>query len=290
MAIPSTILKDLDTNAVRKLKEAVENVAKAFEEAITEVNRFRDDEDQEWRDIPTGKQRDDREMEYNRQRFGHERARLSLERGKHIATSALGFFDKHTLEVPAILEEMQNGMEKAIKGTRNILRPVENYLFYVLDHELTSAALGHGSTWEPHEMVFAAASLGILDKRWREDKRLFKSLFHLSNVISDRSRFPPGRPFHQEGLDNMHFIYPGSAIGAFAELLRCFTNTAEMDVGLVKKMLRFFDDTRVQQAVVDKDITKLENEPRDRGWFNEYDVQHRRDFKPSATHLLRYAG
>lgn len=277
-------IKDLDTNAVRKLKQAVENVAKAFEEAIAEVDSFRNDEDKEWQLIPPGKQRDDREMEYNRQRFGHERARLSLERGKRIATSALGFFDKHlTLEVPAILEEMQNELEKAIKGTRNILRPVESYLSYVLDHELTAAALGQNSTWEPHEMVFAAASLGILDKRWREDKRLFKSLFHLSNVISDRGRFPVGRPFHHEGLDNLHFIYPGSVIGAFAELLRCFTNTAEIDLGLVKKMLRFFDDTRVHQAVVDKDITKLENEPKDRGWFNEYDVQHRRDFKASAT-------
>lgn len=270
-------MRDLDNNAVKKLRGAIAKVAEAFKQAIDEVDCFRDCEQKECHGTP-------KEVEHKRQTLGHERARLSLERGKNIAASALALFDKDpALEVPVLLEKIQGKMQEAVVGTRNILRPVETYLSYVLDHELAAAALGQNSTWDPNEMAFAAASLGILDKRWQEDERLLMSVFHLSKVISDRGRFPAGPPFHQEGMDSMHYVYPGYVIAAFAELLRCCTNTVEMDLGLGKKMLRFFDDTRVQQAVVDKDITKPENEPEDRGWFYEYDVLNRRCFRPSAT-------
>lgn len=81
----------------------------------------------------------------------------------------------------------------------------------------------------------------------------------------------------------MHFAYPASVISAFAELLRCCTTTVEMNLSVVKKMLWFFYDTRVQKAGVDKDITKLDSDLEERGWFNEYDVKHRRIFKVPAT-------
>jgi len=269
--------------AFETLQKAITKVAQAFNEAVTEIEASWANENTAFPTGLTQKQQAQYVNSLKRQRFGHERAVLAIERGKEIADGAVNLFkDLAPAQLPYILEQVEDKLKAAITGTRRILHPVENYLCSVLDHELAAATLGEDSTWEPYEMAFAAASLGILDKRWQDDKRLFKAVSHLSNVISDRGRFPTGHPFHQEGAD-MHFVNPASVIGAFAELLRCCTTTVEMNLSVVKKMLWFFYDTRVQKAGVDKEITDLESDLEEHGWFNEYDAKHRRIFRVSAT-------
>lgn len=275
-------MEDWVEKTIKGLKGIVETVAKEFHRAVYEVQEFRDWEEKSAR-MP------EEEKTLSRSRFGHDRALSALEEGKERAQSALKLSEDLGTgdQIIKSLQDLQDILVRARQGVRSILQPAENFLSSVLDHELAAATLGHDSTWEPHQVAFAASSLGIIAKRWREDKRLPEALGYLTRAISDRGRFSIGQPFHSD-KSAMHFIYPGFVTTALAELLRN-VRYPEVEPNLVKKMLQFFDDTRVRQAGIDKETRDLENKMDDTqrnlerdGWFNEYDLQPRR-FKPWAT-------
>ena len=96
----------------------------------------------------------------------------------------------------------------------------------------------------PHELAFAAVSLAILGKRWRGDKRLLQAGLHLSCAISDRGEFPFSRPFHSINGGDLKVLYPASALRPFIDLVRCVPDIPT-DLGIVKNMLRYFEETRV---------------------------------------------
>lgn len=281
---PSKIesMEDWAETTITGLKGIVETVAKEFHRAVDEVKNFRD-----WEEKSASTPEEKKTS--SRSRFGHDRALSALEQGEEQAKCALKLVEDLGTgdQIIKSLQDLQDILIGARQRVRSILQPAENFLSSVLDHELAAATLGHDSTWEPHQVAFAASSLGIIDKRWREDKRLPEALGYLTRAISDRGRFPIGQPFHGD-KSAMHFIYPGFVTTALAELLRN-VRYPEVEPNLVKKMLHFFDDTRVRQAGIDKETRDLEKKRYEKqedlerdGWFNEYDMQGRR-FKPWAT-------
>jgi hypothetical protein len=153
----------------------------------------------------------------------------------------------------------------------------------VLNRELAAVSLGTDSTWEPHEMAFAAAFLGILAKRWRGDKRLLQAGFHLSRAMSDRGQFPFSREFHSVN-ENPKVLYPASALRPFTELVRCVPDIAA-DLGIVKNMLRYFVETRMGQLGQDTNVAGLNigtDGYREHGWFDE-DALQPHCFMPGPT-------
>jgi ATPase family protein associated with various cellular activities (AAA) len=178
-----------------------------------------------------------------------------------------------------IASELRGAAEKVLK----MLKPSQNFLSSVLNRELAAMSLGTDSTWVPHEMAFAAASLGILGKRWREDKRLLHAGLHLSRAMSDRGEFPFSRPFHSVKED-LKVLYPASALRPFTELVRCVPDIPA-DLGIVKNMLRYFGETRMGQFGQDTKIagaTIGTDGYRKHGWFDEDGLQPH-SFTPGPT-------
>ena len=114
-----------------------------------------------------------------------------------------------------ILKKISSELRDAAERVQQMLRPCHTYLNSVLDRELAAISLGSDSTWEPHEMAFAAASLAILEKRWREDRRLHVAFLQLSSTMSDRGRFPYVRPIHWTKTEP-EFVFPASVLRACA--------------------------------------------------------------------------
>jgi ABC-type multidrug transport system fused ATPase/permease subunit len=133
-------------------------------------------------------------------------------------------------------------------------------------------------------LAIAASSLVSLDNRRGHDKKLREAVFHISQGLSDRGVFPVAPPEHHQG-DRMATVPLNEAILAYVELIRR-TPMTSIDEGLfdlVKKMLLFFDDTRVRHPGSEKEITDLNigKEIKHEGW-RKFDVA-KSQFDPIST-------
>ena len=131
----------------------------------------------------------------------------------------------------------------AAERVRQLLQPAVRFLSSALDRELAAAASSGNPSWDAYEMAFAAASYGAI-ATW-EDERLARAGGLLSRTITDRGRFPIGRPIHsmheRSKIYTLHVVN-SRVTRAFAQILQHVTSVP-VDAVLTQKMLFFFEDS-----------------------------------------------
>lgn len=215
------------------LGKAVRNAVGVFGNARAELEEYRKSE-------PQGKR-------FQRSQIGHLIANSAVEKAEAAAIRALKLFQGSTDPLQA-LAELAGMFAQVAYEVRRLLIPSRGFLSAILDREL-AAASGEGVlSWDPGEMAFAAASYGFLTEAW-DDERLRRAGHYLSRVISDRGRFPVGRPIYSMKSGFRMHVANGEIIRAFCQLLQNVPSVG-IDPKLIGRLLRYFLDTREQQPGV----------------------------------------
>jgi hypothetical protein len=142
----------------------------------------------------------------------------------------------------------------------------------VLNRELAAATGGSYGGWDVVEMACSGAAYGAVANEW-DDDRLHRVADSLKTMISDRGRFPMGRPFHATAGGD--YVVPANTVvmAAFAQILKNTGIRAQylkrsvaipVEHTFVKKMLYFFKETRA-----DKPPVGMEWETK-YGWSSDY--------------------
>ena len=277
-------IDDYVRTTLAELKNTVKSLSDAFAEVLAEVDQFRRIIEPSYLNSLEQSDKRQEKVRFKRSKLGHERARSALRKGFLITKEIRKLLERKNAQDPIkILKKMASELRGAAEKVLKMLKPSQNFLSSVLNRELAAVSLGTDSTWVPHEMAFAAASLGILGKRWREDKRLLHAGLHLSRAMSDRGEFPFSRPFHSV-KEELKVLYPASALRPFTELVRCVPGIPA-DLGIVKDMLRYFGETRMGQFGEDTKIASSTigtDGYRKHGWFDEAGLQPH-SFMPGPT-------
>jgi ABC-type multidrug transport system fused ATPase/permease subunit len=197
-----------------------------------------------------------RHSEFSRNRKGSDRRRVS--QTAHLI--ALGAVERATDTAEAILAELNQAVahksaldrhltnvqrlfEEAAVQTHKLVDPAIGYLSRVLDRELAAAASDEKVNCDPPELAFAAASYGAATGRWH-DERLRRATLYLTTQISERGRFPLGRPLRATLRGYKAHVIGSEVIRAVSQLLENITAVA-VDPSVVKSMMMYFDDTAV---------------------------------------------
>ena len=117
----------------------------------------------------------------------------------------------------------------------------------MLDRELTLVSLGENLDWRPGELACAAASYGRLTGKWKKDVRFGRAVSDLSKMVSGRGRFANPHHIHEWSNGKRRMMGNAITLHAMAQLLD-HAHDSEIETGLVENMLRFFEDTRAEQA------------------------------------------
>lgn len=175
---------------------------------------------------------------------GHHIARNAIMDALNESIKALEIFkdakgdDKDKFEESKkILNAINNEVHKALIPTRQ-------YLSTILDRELaTDTELHYG---QQEELAWAAISYGKLINDWERDDRLALATRRLSETISDHGYFPNRRHFHfDENKDTSYKVEASCVINAYSQLLKNVRSIEIDNEYLVKRLLRIFHDTRI---------------------------------------------
>jgi len=133
--------------------------------------------------------------------------------------------------------------EHAAKETREVLKPAISYLSSVLDRELAAASSNERVLCDLPELAFAAASYGAATRQWH-DERLRRAATVLMNAMSERGRFPLGKPLRSTPYGYKAHVIGSEVIRAVSQILENVTSV-DIDPRVVKGMLMYFHDTAV---------------------------------------------
>lgn len=158
------------------------------------------------------------------------------------AERALQFFALYRDPVSQLAHIRQN-FDDAARGTAKVLHPAAKYVERVLDRELAGAFSSTSQIgWDPAEMAFAAVAYGEATGRWG-DERLRHAVRHLTSVISERGRFPLGRPIHTSERGYQLQPLNADVIRAFARVLQ-HVPAMDVDGSAIRSLMTYFEDTR----------------------------------------------
>lgn len=236
-------LNVLRQSLVRSIKSARRN----FADALREVTQFRKDEESNAaaQAETCGKQskrsRWGRDQRFTRSESAHRMACRAVEQAIERADDALKICQSNG-EILDSLQQLAELFSAISCDIEKLLEPARRFLGASLDRELTAASATSQPAWDARELVFAAASYGAVTD-WRQDERLTRACVLLSDAISERGLFPPGRPFHSTA--NGFSLYASSfeVARGFAQLL----HKTEFPVApqLVGRMLQLFVDNGI---------------------------------------------
>jgi hypothetical protein len=198
-----------------------------IEQALVQIERFRTEE-------LTGRRSD-----------GHDDA---VEAVKAIAQVAEPLAAAEEGDFGRRLDSLAKRFRTAADGVRRLLLPAERFLSSVLDRELAAAASAGNPSWDAYEIAFAAASYGAI-AGW-EDERLARAGGLLSRTITDRGRFPTGRPIHSlHAKSKIYTLYVVNSrvTRAFAQILQ-HVPSVPVDAALIQKALLFFKDSQQSES------------------------------------------
>lgn len=227
----------------RKLKNSIVKAKKHFEVAQGDVKAYRKKEklwakqndQQKSGDKKRWRRGDER---YNRSESAHRMAFSVVQQAAARAKDALEICEEEDNVLDG-LERLSDLFDAIDCDIKRILEPARRFLGASLDRELTAASATSQPVWDARELVFAAASYGAVTG-WKPDERLTRACALLSESISERGLFPPGRPFYSTA--NGFSLYASSfeVARGFAQLLHRtdFTVTPE----LAGRILQLFVD------------------------------------------------
>lgn len=228
------------------LAKSIRSAKRDFNAALDEIKKYREEEKAAADEAEKKEQSESRLWRGKDQRFlrsesAHQMARSVVEQAIERAEDALKLCQegKQPLDSLQKLSDLFAAINCDIK---RILEPARRFLGAALDRELTAASATSQPAWDARELVFAASSYGAVTE-WRQDERLLRACALLSEAISERGLFPPGRPFHSTA--NGFSLYASSfeVARGFAQLL----HKVEFPVApqLVSRMLQLFEDNSI---------------------------------------------
>jgi len=231
----------------RSLVPSIRSARRNFNEALREIRRFRKDEERnafvqaEQSDEHAKRPRQGRGQRFARSESAHRMALRAVEQAIERADNALEICQSEG-EILDSLQQLAELFATISCDINRVLEPARRFLGASLDRELTAASATSQPVWDARELAFAAASYGAVTD-WRQDERLTRACVLLSEAISERGLFPPGRPFHSTA--NGFSLYASSfeVARGFAQLL----HRVEFPVSprLVGRMLQMFEDNSV---------------------------------------------
>ena len=168
-------------------------------------------------------------------------------------------------EIDHLCRKIELGFDEAVGEVRKLLHPVKSYLSSVLDRELALVSLGESLDWQPGELACAAASYGRLTEKWEKDVRFGRAVSDLSKMVSSRGRFANPRHIHEWPNGDRRMMGNAVTLHAMAQLLD-HARDSEIETGLAKNMLRFFEDTRANQAYVSETEESVPLDKKGWGW------------------------
>lgn len=221
----------------------------AFVEALTAVESFRKAERVTFE---TGTKLSEEEKHaaheaekrWMRSETAHQIAQKAILDAVNKAGNARDFFKLPDAR-SRILRNVEKHFRAAARDTRNIVQPANEYVSRALDRELAAAASGEAS-WDAAEMLFAAVSHGYITGRW-DDERLRRVGGHVAKVVSERGRFPTGRPIHVSARGYALHVLNTEVVRAFAQLMH-HSPSIPLEPEVVKRLMYFLQDTQLTGA------------------------------------------
>lgn len=184
----------------------------------------------------------DKRRRLARSASAHEAALQVLVEAVEYADRALKCFGQGG-DAATQFRAVEKQFRDAARRMSSVLRPPTTYVSRVLDRELAAAASPSSAfAWDPAELAFAAVAYGNARRDWN-DERLRRALEQLTTMISDRGRFPLGRPIHATQRGYQLHPHNADVIRAFVIVLRHVPGM-EVDAAVVRRLMAYFQDTQ----------------------------------------------
>jgi len=234
--IDRAYLEEYLKNLPRDLKQSIGKARLEFENALAKIIRYRDEEERsaerlEKQNIDQGRRRVDRSES------AHRLAQSVVEQAIQAADKALKLCEEDGEKTLKNLEELSELFKGIADRIHKVAEPAKRFVEGILNRELAAASSGTKLDWDARELIFAAAAYGAAT-RWETSERLTQVCILLSEAISQKGAFPPGRPFLL--MPNGFVLHPI----AF-EVTRCFAQLLQrvnvpVNARLVLRLLHLF--------------------------------------------------
>jgi hypothetical protein len=213
------------------------------------------------------------QKEFERSHFGHF---IGLEAVRHAeanAERALSILLGGRLSSFDDWERLAGAFDDAAAEVRGLLRPALGFLSRVMDREVVAAL--SGQQWDASELACAACAYGECHERWDEE-RLVTAVNELGKAVTQDGRFVPWRPVHLDASERSSYLYGGSLLRVFAQLLENVGGAA-VRTELVARLVDFFEGTVVS---TNEDAAELG------GWRSEWGRRSGAGLTASAVQAL----
>lgn len=244
-------INDSIKQIISQMREAAASAVSNFKKAATFIERK----------LPTiendaAKNSPEKKKRLERAKTAHAIGLLAIQKARRFARKAHGVLSSADWENdPNKWKQIEKELKDASDEVYDLLHPVKNFLSSVLDREIAIASGACKGQGDLAEMAFAAAAYGTVARDWK-DERLRYTVNCLTKGISDRGRFPVGRPFHATEIP-----FNAGIIGALTLLLKR-GDVSRVEPSLAEKLLNFFEDTRAEKSV--------DSGQQERGWAPDY--------------------
>ncbi len=240
----------------RDLVTAIDCALQTFENAASAIDVYREQEERRAKESEQGQRR------FTRSASGHLLARSAIEKACANARDARKLLpaddrlSPDDFNVAAVCEQLRERFASAAYEVRKVVHPARHFISAVLDRELAAASGEGNAGWDPGEMAFAAASFGAATGAW-DDERFRRAGACLAGVISERGRFPIGRPIHSLHQGYKLHVFGGEILRAVAQLLQN-VEAVPIDASFVRAVMQFFEDTKREELTGEV-----------RGWYHQ---------------------
>jgi hypothetical protein len=230
------LITELATVRHQDIRDQIDAAVEAFREAKSDIEDYRKDEFRNMKDALVRQQRSE---------TPHLIAFGAIERAIKNAERARDEYAQHPNDPTGWLKALAEIFMDAARETKRVLQPAIGYLSRVLDRELAAAASNDKVSCDLPELAFAAASYGACDGHW-QDERLRRAAEVLTEKMSERGRFPLGRPLHATADGYKAHVIGSEVIRAFSQILEN-VKAVPVEPRTVKCMMTYFLDTEVKQ-------------------------------------------
>jgi hypothetical protein len=232
-------LEEYLKNLPNDLKKNIEKARVEFVNALDELNAYREGEEQSVADpaLSNSEQGKKERRRLDRSETAHRLAKSVVEQAIEAADKALELCEEDGEKTLQNLEKLSELFEEIAGRIHKVAEPAKRFVEAILNRELAAASSGTKMDWDARELVFAAAAYGAVTG-WETSERLTQACILLSEAISQKGTFPPGRPFLL--MSNGFVLHPI----AF-EVTRCFAQLLQrvnvpVNARLVLRLLHLF--------------------------------------------------
>jgi len=222
------------TSALARMALSLDDSTKALKRAYSHIDDYRKNE---FHDDPKATQH--RQVSESAHLIAHGAVKSAIQTAEDAQRELAAAMHGE----PERLTNVQNLFLEAAKNTAKLIQPAVTYVSRVLDRELAAAASNEKVNCDPPELAFAAASYGAATNEWH-DERLRRAALFLSSAVTERGRFPLGRPLRSTPGGYKAHVIGSEVIRAFSQLLENI-ESVEVEPRVTKSLMMYFHDTEV---------------------------------------------